>query len=401
VSDLLAATALNMSHQREHAVKKTPGTLRHLATLTIASTVLLACSADLPTTARSAPNSRAPRVTSLLASAAVMSNLNSPRGLAFAPNGALYVAEAGTTVSTGACAPVLESGAIVTKCYSGTGSISRYWKGQQQRVATGLPSAFTVQSGFASGPSDISFTGLGSAYVPIGFGGDPAVRSQLGDVGMLLGTLVRVEPSGQWRTVADVSAFESLLNPAGGPVDSNPYGVLSESDTRYVVDAGGNSLLAVSPQGQVSLVAIFPTTPAPPPFNSSEAVPTKVERGPDGALYVSTLSGAPFLNGSAGIYRVVPGAAPELYVGGVKTITDFTFAPDGSIYVVQFATSPLFLGGPGALIRVAPDGTRSTITTELFRPTGVAVGPDGAIYVSNNGTTIGSGEVLKITLTNN
>ena len=66
---------------------------------------------------------------------------------------------------------------------------------------------------------------------------------------------------------------------------------------------------------------------------------------------------------------------------------------------MQFATAPLFFGGPGALIRVAPDGTRSTITTDLFQPTGVTVGPDGAIYVSNNGTLTGVGEVLRIVLT--
>jgi hypothetical protein len=63
--------------------------------------------------------------------------------------------------------------------------------------------------------------------------------------------------------------------------------------------------------------------------------------------------------------------------------------------VVEYATAP-FLGGPGALIRIAPDGGRTTITTDLFHPTGVLAAPDGAVYVSNNGNLAGVGEVLRI-----
>jgi glucose/arabinose dehydrogenase len=135
---------------------------------------------------------------------------------------------------------------------------------------------------------------------------------------------------------------------------------------------------------------------APSPFLQAQAVPTEVERGLDGALYISELTGVPFTAGAAGIYRVVPGQAPQPVAGGFKMITDFALGPDGSIYVVQYSTSPLFIGGPGAVIRVAPDGTRTTITTELNQPTSVTVGPDGALYVTNNGNLAGVGQVLRI-----
>ena len=62
-------------------------------------------------------------------------------------------------------------------------------------------------------------------------------------------------------------------------------------------------------------------------------MPTEVERGPDGALYVSLLTGAPFNAGVAGIYKIVSGQ-PQLAQGGFKTIIDFTFGPDGSMYVL-------------------------------------------------------------------
>lgn len=325
----------------------------------------------------------------------VMSNLNSPSGLGWGPEGGLYVAEASTTTSTGACTTVMEGARFATRCYSGTGSISRLWKGKQERVASGLPSSFLVGNGFASGPQDISFQGRGNGYVAIGWGGDPARRSDLGEAAAAAGTLIRLQPSGKWSVVADIAGFEGSNNPVGGPVDSNPYGVLAEAGRQFVVDAGGNSLLEVAANGTISFITTFPSTPAP--WMQAESVPTRVKRGPDGALYVSTLSGVPFLAGAAAIYRVVPGQAPQLHVGGFKTITDFDFGPDGSIYVVQFATAPVFFGGPGALIRVAPNGTRSTVTTALFQPTGVAVGNDGSVYVSNKGTLTAVGEVLRIT----
>jgi len=319
-----------------------------------------------------------------------MSKLDSPRGLSFGPDGALYVAEAGRGGS-GPCATVFRGAA----CYGPTGAISRLANGRQERFVSGLPSVFNAVAADIGGPHDISFVGS-DAYVTVGWGGAPGARAGLGEFGPLLGTLMAIAPSGTPRVVSDVAAFEATANPAGGPIDSNPYGLLSEPGGHLVTDAGGNDLLAVSPSGGVSLVTTFSPLPAPPPFGQSDPVPTEVERGPDGALYVSQLSGVPFLAGAAGIYRVVPGQTPQLYAGGFKTITDFTWAPDGSLYVLQYATSPVFFDGPGALIRVAPDRTRTTVTMSLFHPTGVAVGPDGALYVSNNGNLAAVGEVLRI-----
>ena len=335
-------------------------------------------------------------VTAATSISVVMSNLNAPKGLAWGPEGALYVAESGTTNVTGPCATVARG----SNCYSGTGSISRLWRGRQERVVTGLPSAFNAAVSDIIGPEDISFLGRGSARVSIGWGGAPAARAALGELGGLFGSLLQVQPSGTWRVVADVSAFEGAENPAGGAFDSNPFGILSEAGHQYVVDAGGNSLLEVKTNGDVSLVAVFPSIPVPlgpfnPPFAQSEAVPTEITRGPDGVLYVSTLTGVPFRPGAASIYRVVLGQAPVIYATGFTQITDMDWGPDGSLYVLQYATAP-FLGGPGALIHVAPNGTRTTITTALFHATGVVVGSDGAVYVSHKGNLAGVGEVLRI-----
>ncbi|MGK2961087.1 MAG: ScyD/ScyE family protein [Gemmatimonadaceae bacterium] len=365
-------------------------------TLFLASLVtVVACSGDAigPAPADITPG----RVIAASQIEVVMSGLNSPRGLGWGPEGGLYVAEAGTAVTTGACTEFLEGAMLATKCWSGTGSVSRLWKGSQTRVATGLPSTYITESGFTSGPQDISFAGRGHAMVALGWGGAPSLRAALGPAAADAGTLIQLQPSGGWRVVADISGFEESANPAGGILDSNPYGVLAESAQSFVVDAGGNSLLKVGANGKTSLVATFPSTAAPAPWNQAESVPTRVKRGPDGALYVSTLSGVPFAAGAAVIYRVEAGQQPVVYLGGFKSITDFAFSPDGGVYVLQFATSFLFFGGPGALIHVAPDGTRTTVTTDLFQPTGIVLDDEGSVYVSNRGTSSGDGEVLKIT----
>jgi hypothetical protein len=318
----------------------------------------------------------------------VMSGLDAPRGLAIGPEGGLYVTEAGNGTNTGPCTAV----AAGMNCYSETGKITRLYRGQQERVVTGLPSIFNTARGDIVGPNDISFQGRGTAAVTIGWGGNPALRANLGSVGSQVGVLLQVEPSGRWRVDADISDFEDQHNPAGGPKDSNPYGVLILAGDRYVTDAGGNDLLHVAANGDVSLVAVLPSVPAP----AAEAVPTEVEMGPDGSLYVSLLTGAPFTAGVAGVYKIVSGQAPQLFQGGFKTIIDFTFGPDGSMYVLEHATSQTFFGGPGRLTKVAPNGTRTVITTALSRPTSVLVDTDGVIYVSNKGTSVGTGEVLRI-----
>jgi len=87
---------------------------------------------------------------------------------------------------------------------------------------------------------------------------------------------------------------------------------------------------------------------------------------------------------------------------GFKTIMDLAFAPDGSLYVVENATGPFpppppFAPYSGRLTRVAPDCTVTPLLVGLNRPTAVAVGADGAVYVTNNGVTAGAGEVLMIT----
>ncbi|WP_406830309.1 ScyD/ScyE family protein [Pedococcus sp. KACC 23699] len=183
---------------------------------------------------------------------------------------------------------------------------------------------------------------------------------------------------GSKTVVADLSGFESKHNPDAkvhyglkdpscaakvlgpmasytGQVDSHPYAVTAWRHGSWIVaDAGGNDLLKVDRWGKVSLLTVLPTQPlvitkafadangVPKCVGQTykfEAVPTDVEVGPGGMLYVTTLPGGPE-DPSAGargsVYRVNPwnGHATRIATGFAGA-TSLTIGPDRTIYVAE------------------------------------------------------------------
>lgn len=338
----------------------------------------------------------------------VAHGLDSPRGLAFDNHDNLLVAEAGRG-GTGPCnvGPTGE-----TFCVGRTGAITAVRNGQQSRVVTRLPSYGNLDGDFVLGPHDVGVAtggaeqdlpgGISPLRVTLGLGLHPSRRSELGTVGADLGKLVRITGPTMWRTVADLAAYELANNPdAGNPgsaVDSDPFGLLQEGPRSVVTDAGGNDLLTVTPTGQVTTTAVFPVVPDPATGALLDAVPTGVARGPDGALYVGELTGFPYPPGQAQVFRVVPGQAPKVVAGGFTNIIDITFDHQGRLIVLEIATHGLTSGDPtGALKRVEANGAVTVLAQEgLVHPGGVVLGPDGAFYISNRSTSIGTGEVLRL-----
>lgn len=317
----------------------------------------------------------------------IMSGLNNPRGLALGPDGGIYVAEAGTG-GPGPCtiAPTNEN-----RCFGMTGSVSKFLNGVQTRPFTQFASHALPNGEAAAGVNDIAFQGP-DMFVVTGLGFDPRGRGGL-FAAALFGKVFQVSPTGQLTEVADISAYERDVNPAGGPFDSNPYGLLVLPTLRLVTDAGGNALLSILPNGLVNTLAVFPSRPD----RATDAVPTAVVVGPDGAYYVSQLTGVPFAATAASVFRVVPGQLPTVFRTGFTTVTDLDFGPDGSLYVIEHSTGPTFFALPGDLVKITPDGTRTVLVSGLNRPTSVLAARDGSVYYTNRGITPGAGEVWRFT----
>src|SRR6266545_8055538 len=110
----------------------------------------------------------------------VMTGLDNPRGLAWGPEGALYVAEAGQG-GTQPCFATPRGPAFAGP----TGAVSRWWHGMQERVATGFPSY--TENGptgvAATGPHDVALLGRGDMRVSLGLANDPRVRPTCGALG--------------------------------------------------------------------------------------------------------------------------------------------------------------------------------------------------------------------------
>jgi hypothetical protein len=334
--------------------------------------------------------------------------LNNPRGLAFAPNGALYVVELGNGGS-GPCALGPTGG---TRCYGESGGISRILPGGgSKRVVDGLPSLGLASGQGEGGPNDISFFGM-VAYVTMGWGGHPDQRGVFGGKSDLFGSLLRVLPNGRYAPVADIAGLEGASNPDGGPVDSNPYGVLALPGRRIVADAGANALFEVWANGWKRTFGVpFKLSGPPGPKGepgAREPVPTSVAQGPDGAIYAGLLGAAPFFQGYSAIVRFPPfGGDAEVVVRDVTTVVDLTFDHRGGLYWLEVGrglTSPP--SGPpigpqqGRLLRRCPGATSNEVLLAgLTFPGGVEIGWDGDAYLTNNGTSPTAGEVLRLPLT--
>lgn len=362
----------------------------------------------------------------------VATGLDNPHGLTFGPYGALYVAEAGSG-GTGTCVPNPDGGAPT--CYGPSGAITRIRFAAdgtpmgQQRVVTGLPSVAAAPGFSATGPTGLSFAGHNP--LPYLIVQTPAVTATapspdgFGPVdGRNFGKLLRVFPFagvGLRFPVSDIARYQAANIPYNGPdaepkPDTDPYAVLADqaSGGAYVVDAAANDLVFVDRARRVSTVAVFPDHSFPgspiscgqaisPTLNNYcyQSVPDSITRGSDGALYVGELGGGGAPLGGSSVYRIVSGATtiqqPAVYQSGFTSIGAIAFGPDGSLYVLEIFEGGLDNADPsnpasltGALIRVAPDGTRTTIASGpsggLIAPTGLTISPDGkSAYVSNFG----------------
>ncbi len=191
---------------------------------------------------------------------------------------------------------------------------------------------------------------------------------------------------GKATTLADVGKYEATKNPdadvtyglqgatpecaaqwpvkeAGPPtytgiVDSHPYSTYTTDKGVYVAEAAGNGILWVGNDGKIETVALLPPTPFAITAEAAEAlkipacavgleywfepVPTDVELGPDGWLYVSSLPGGPE-DGSTGaigrVYKVNPKSGKvKLVADGFISTVDVAVAGNGDVYVAELFT---------------------------------------------------------------
>ena len=351
-------------------------------------------------------------------------NLDNPKGLTFAPDGSLYVAEAGIG-GNGASVPSPSGQGNLN--YGNSGAISKIENGTAKRVLTGLPSVAFGDGTGAAGPHDIKFDADGKAYVLLGYAADPALRSALGDTD--LGKVITCDLStSTWSSIADISNYEvtNKILSRDCEIASNPLSFYVDNNKLVIVDAGTNSILSINTDGsnlekiaeipnKILTNPIFPGAKsqnfdrghvpapgaypqAPPSEISIQSVPTDVVKGLDGAYYVCEFTGFPFPEGGAKIYRIDVNGV-EVFADGFTQLIDMAFDAEGSLYVLQHMNQSGWKGKPdGALIEIAPNGERKTLIEGdgLESPSALTIGTDGAFYIINQGGRPGSGQVIRV-----
>jgi sugar lactone lactonase YvrE len=338
----------------------------------------------------------------------VVSGLDNPRDLAVARDGRLYVAEAGHGGSE-----CVSGGEMGTLCVGFTSGISRVnvSAGTSHRVVSGLASGADQTGAFATGVDGISLGANGRIFgimtgarddLPPGISAATTAKLQ-----QQLGQLIVARPRGPVRFIADVghedyswSAAHAGLVPGQFP-EANPYGVVAVRRARWVVDAASNTIDRIGADGTVQVMAFIPNPP------SSDSVPTCIDIGSDGNLYIGELTGGGNPPGSASVWRFTPrGQKLTKWATGLTAVTGCGFAPNGRFYATELSTNGLDNAAPGTgdVVRVRHGKSPATVVSKLNFPGGFAAGRDGSLYVSNwsvspaAGGQMPSGEVLRIAL---
>lgn len=317
----------------------------------------------------------------------VADHLGNPRMLSPAPDGGVYLAEAGSGGDV--CLP---SGEM---CFGLTGSLDLVGaNGGVNRIVTGLISAAAPGGVSAGGAGAVArgpdgqffgqFEASSHEFVPP----EGVIPDNLRDAALAeFGHLWLVRSNGATRDLSDVgdqdwtwTSTHVDLAPKDFP-DANPNDVLYSGGDVYVVDAAANTLVGVDRDGGAKVLTFFPV----PAGAQSDSVPTCVARGPDGALYVGELLGGYYAAGYARVWRVVPGHAPKVWATGLTAVQGCGFGHDGAFYATEFEAGGFTSGNPaGDVVRIDRNGNRTHLGVgKLFLPSGFAAGPDGSIYVSN------------------
>ena len=188
-----------------------------------------------------------------------------------------------------------------------------------------------------------------------------------------------------------------------GLVDAHAYNVTSYRGAWLVADAGANTVMKVSDEGEISVLATLPPVPVTITADIAgmmglpdcaigdvyhvEAVPTGIAIGPGGAIYVSTLPGFPGMVASqGGLWQVdaADGSATQLASGLSGPTSVATSA--NRIYIAEFM---------GAGVSMMKGGELSSFAA-MPGALAVATAANGTVWVATMASEQGPGTISSI-----
>lgn len=318
--------------------------------------------------------------------AVVATGLFNPRGLAFGPDGALYIAEAGR----GGDVAVKAGADRVPYQIGRTARVVRVTPSDDiQVVVDGLPSVHTPDDVF--GVTGVAFVDE-TLYALTAAGGrdvgDPTFDN----------TILRVGHDGEVTVVANLTQANYADPPVARLRDLRadveggvPYGLATLGGRLYATDGNLETVTEIALDGSLRRLLAYP---------ASDHVLVGLAPAPDGSLWVAEYGPWPHPPGAAKISRLtLDGQRVDAWTG-LSTAIGVAFGPDGSSYALEFSSGRR-VPATGRVLRRSPEGRVEVVATGLTYPTGLTVGPDGSLYVSEFGhrSDDGTGRIVRIRAT--
>jgi hypothetical protein len=260
-----------------------------------------------------------------------------------------------------------------------------------------------VAGAFASGVADVAFVGDTLFAIFAGAGCSHGVPS-------IPNGVIRVNPDRSWTMIANLSAFLQT-HPVANPTDpitgdfepdGTWYSMIAVRGDLYAIEPNHGELDKITTSGQISRVVDISAS-------QGHAVPTVVTQ--HGVFYVGNLGrfDADTIN-TQNVFHITPSGAIKVVATGLSKVLGIAFDQRARMFVLEssFSTSdPLPEPATARLIRILPNGSQEVLidgsTGILSVPTGMTLGPDGALYISNIGfgaPPIGLGQVVRVEITN-
>ena len=182
---------------------------------------------------------------------------------------------------------------------------------------------------------------------------------------------------------------------------ANPFDLTFDANGVPVVsDATENGVAKQTEDGRTRFIHRFDTLPNPLQASDTiDAVPTGIERVGD-EYFVTLTGGCPYPEGGGQLVAIDEERNQRTVRDGLNMPIDVVQAPDGTIWVLEFARfdpEGSCFGGTGYLphsgrLSKLTDDALQIVLTDLHYPGSVAFAPDGTAYVSE----VFAGRVLRV-----
>jgi hypothetical protein len=223
-------------------------------------------------------------------------------------------------------------------------------------------------------------------------------RGMLAGVPTVPNGVFKAHRNGSWSLIADLSAFIQA-NPVANPdeedfePDGTWYSMISIDGALYPMDSNHGELDRVTPDGSISRVIDISAV-------VGHVVPTALAFRRH--LFIANLGlfDPSDASGDEHVYELNRHGALKDVATGVEKVLGLAFRGHHLYALETSTTAGLPTPGTGAIVRVRRHGPPETIVSGLTLPTGMTGGPDGALYVSEQGFGFpaGEGRVLRVEL---